>query len=73
MQDLPEPHFDLWAVHTDARRQRAIVVRGTDKGTDFSSIDRPTPEFAASPLFNHPAPIIQALVERLASEPDAAR
>lgn len=58
-----------WAAHVDARRQRAILVMGVDTGTLLGA----PPQFAANPLYQDPATIMQALVERLASDPDATR
>lgn len=58
-----------WAVHVDARRRHAILVMGVDMGTLLG----PPPQFAANPLYHDPAAIMQALVERLARDPDAAR
>ncbi len=58
-----------WAAHVDARRQRAILVMGVDTETLAGT----PPQFAANPLYQDPAAIMQALVQRLASDPDAAR
>jgi hypothetical protein len=56
------------AVHMDALRRRAIVLMGIDMET----MTGPRPPFASNPLYQDPASIMQALVERLAKDPDAA-
>jgi hypothetical protein len=57
------------AVHIDARRRRAIMVMGVDMET----LTGPKPPFARNPMYHDPAAIMQALVERLARDPDSAR